>query len=275
MINFISMQKIRSLPLLLVFILCGCAAPQYKTTYETRENGTGRYFESTNQTSSLYTVTLSPSGLLTIDSYITSYDTEYEGPKMEEVSKVRRPADPIGAIVNTAATVGLNLLFEPKKTGSQAIGDTRGEYVTRTYVDKSRSRTTGRANWNTKSTIFNGSILVFGIKDQPIELYVTNNYIDISSHLKESNLSSPLRLRIVCKNCQDLRVDQNASFANYTREKNLNFNLDEFKILQRNAIRNTQGKSSPATNSVNQRCLSIGLREGSDDFIKCVKTLTK
>lgn len=274
MTKLLNIQKIGLLLLVPIFLF-GCAAPQYKTTYETRERGTDKYVETSGHVSSISSVSVYKSGILTIDSSITSYETEYEGPKMEDVAIVRRPADPVGALVNTAATVGLNLLFEPKKTGSQAIGDTQGVYVNRTYVDKSRAKPTGRNRWNTKPISFTGSILLFGLKDQPIELYVTGGSIDISAHLKESNQSGQVKLKIICKHCQDLRPDQTTFFSSFTREKNIEFNIDEFKALQKSIEKSSQIKPKQSNSTASQRCLNIGLREGSDDYIKCLKTLLK
>lgn len=274
MTNLLNIRKIELLLLAPIFLF-GCAAPQYKTTYETRERGTDKYVETSGHVSSISSVSIYKSGILTIDSSITSYETEYEGPKMEEVAIVRRPADPVGALVNTAATVGLNLLFEPKKTGSQAIGDTQGVYVNRTYVDKSRAKPTGRNKWNTKPISFTGSILLLGLKDQPIELYVTGGSIDISTYLKESNQSGVVRLKVICKYCQDLRPDQTTFFSSFTREKNIDFNIDEFKAFQKTIEKNSPKTPSQSSISATQRCLNIGLKEGSQDFIKCVRTLSK
>ena len=116
---------------------------------------------------------------------------------------------------------------------------------------------------------------MFGLKDQPIELYVTGGSIDISTHLKESNQSGQIKLKVVCKYCQDLRADQNRFFNNFTREKSFNFNIDDFKAMQRTVERSSQINPNQSSNSAMQRCLNIGLREGSEDFIKCVKTLNK
>ena len=265
--------------LIILFLLSGCAAPQYKTTYETKKVGTDKYSETTNLVSSLRSISLFPSGILTFDTYQTGYEVEYEGPKMQEISKVRRPADPLGAIVNTAATVGLNLLLAPKQTGSQAIGDTRSEYVTRTFIDKTKATATGKAGWNTKSVIFTGNILIYGIKNEPIDLYVTKNNVDISSYLMESSYASPLKIKVVCKDCEDLKREQNSNFSFFTREKEINFDLNGFNVLQReikerNSQIDAQRKPKSTSNSATQRCLGIGLREGSQDFIKCIKTLT-
>jgi hypothetical protein len=265
--------------LTILFLLNGCAAPQYKTTYETKKVGTDKYIETTNIVSSLRTVSMFSSGVLTFDSYQTGYEIEYEGPKMQETLKERRPADPLGAMVNTAATIGLNLLLAPKQTGSQAIGDTRSEYVTRTFIDKTKATATGKAGWNTKSVIFTGSILIYGIKNQPIDLYITKNNVDISSYLKESSYASPLKIKVVCKYCEDLKQEQNSNFSSFTREKDIVFDLNSFNALQeeikeKNAQIDAQIKAKSTSNSATQRCLSIGLREGSQDFIKCIKTLT-
>jgi hypothetical protein len=274
------MKKITYPSLIFLFLLHGCAAPQYKTTYQTREVGLDKYYASSSEIKSIRSVSLSSSGILTIDAYLTRYQIEYEGPKMEQVTKVRRPADPVGALVNTAATVGLNLLLAPKQTGSQAVGDTQSEYVSNTYIDKSRARVTGRANWDTQATIFTGSVLIYGIKNQPIEMYLNGNNTDISSHLGGSSFASPLKIKVVCKFCEDLKEQQNSNFSSFTRQKDLDFNLDEFKSVQiknnaRIAQTDAQRKSISSGNSATQRCLSIGFSDGSEDFIKCIKTFTK
>jgi len=273
------MKKITYPSLIFLFLLHGCAAPQYKTTYQTREVGLDKYYASSSEIKSIRSVNLSSSGILTIDAYLTRYQIEYEGPKMEQVTKVRRPADPVGALVNTAATVGLNLLLAPKQTGSQAIGDTQSEYVSNIYIDKSRARATGKANWETQSTIFTGSVIIYGIKNQPVEMYLNSNNTDISSHLGGSSFVSPLKIKVVCKFCEDLKSQQNLNFSLFTRQKDIDFDLDEFKSLQRKAKARTaqtdvQTKSFSSGNSAAQRCLSIGLKEGSEDFINCIKTLT-
>ena len=273
------MKKIIFQPLIFLLLLHGCAAPQYKTTYQTREVGLDKYSVSSSEIKSIRSVGISQGGILSIDAFLTRYQIEYEGPKMEQITKVRRPADPVGALVNTAATVGLNLLFAPEKTGSQAIGDTQSEYVSNTYIDKSRARTTGKANWETVATIFTGSVLIYGVKNQPIEIYLNNNNIDISSHLEGSSYGSPLKIKVVCKFCEDLKAQQNSNFSLFTRQKEIDFDLNAFNLLQkesraRNSQIEAQRESKSTSNSATQRCLSIGLRDGSEDFIKCIKTLT-
>lgn len=273
------MKKIIFPPLIFLFLLHGCAAPQYKTTYQTREVGVDKYYESSTEIRSIRSASISSSGILTIDAFLTRYQMEYEGPKMEQVTKVRRPADPVGALVNTAATVGLNLLLAPKQTGSQAIGDTQSEYVSNTYVDKSRARVTGKTRWDTQALFFTGAVIIYDLKSQPFELYLNSNSIDISSHLEGTSLVSPLKIKVVCKFCEDLKPQQNSNFSLFTRQKEIDFDLNAFNLLQkeskaRNAQIEAQRKSKPTSNSATQRCLSIGLRDGSEDFIKCIKTLT-
>jgi hypothetical protein len=260
-------------------MLIGCAAPQYKTTYETRENGTGKYYEPTKTVYSIRSVSISSSGILTLDGYKTSYQVEYEGPKMEEITKVRRPADPIGALVNTAATVGLNLLLAPKQTGSQAIGDTSSEYVSRTYIDKSRSKATGKASWETKAESYSGNLVIYGIYDQAIILSPKNNYLDISSYLRSTKLKNPLNIKVVCEYCRDLKIEQNGNYMDFTREKIISFDAT---MLKQERITNTKTfKEEPqriikSTSNANvQKCIDLGLKEGSENYNKCVKTLSK
>jgi len=264
---------------LISLTLIGCAAPPYKTTYQTRENGVDKYYDPKQSIDSILSVNLSPSGILTLDGYRTSFLIEYEGPKMEQITTVRRPADPVGALVNTAATVGLNLLLAPKKTGSQAIGDTSSEYVSRTYIDKSRSKATGRTKWETKAEKFNGSVVIYGVTDQPLDVYVSNNYLDISNYLRATTQQNPLNITVVCKYCEDLKIGQNSNFALYTRQKVISYDTT---ILKKERFTNTravkeepQRAIKPTGNANVQKCIDLGLKEGSENYIKCVKTLSK
>jgi hypothetical protein len=263
----------------MALMLIGCAAPKYKTTYQTRENGVDRYYDPKQTIDSIRSVNLSPSGILTLDGYRTSFLIEYEGPKMEEITTVRRPADPGGALVNTAVTLGLNLLLAPKHTGSQAIGDTSSEYVSRTYIDKSRSKATGRTKWETKSETFNGSVLIYGVTDQPLDIYVKNNYLDISNYLRANKLQSPLNITIVCKYCTDLKIEQNSNYAVYTRQKTITYDttmLKQERFTNTKAVKEEPQRTIKSTNSANvQKCIDLGLREGSENYNKCVKTLSK
>jgi hypothetical protein len=198
---------------------------------------------------------------------------------MEEITKVRRPADPVGALVNTAATVGLNLLLAPKQTGSQAVGDTSSEYVSRTYIDKSRSKATGRARWETKAETFNGSVLIYGVSDLPIDLYVKNNYLDISNYLKASKLQNPLNISITCKYCNDLTAVQNRNYIEFTREKKISYDtkmLKQERFTNAKAVKEESQRTIKSTINANVRkCIDLGLKEGSENYNKCIKTLSK
>ena len=104
-------------------ILQGCALKQYETVYETKEVGREKYLndDGGRKIQSLSAANINPNGILTLTGFTFTELTEYEGPKMNDITRVSRPADPIGALTNTALTFGLNVLLAPKRTGG-AIG---------------------------------------------------------------------------------------------------------------------------------------------------------
>jgi len=275
----------RFLYLAVLLTLFGCATKPYQTTYSTEEVGKERYFEAVtpkNQTLSLQSPVISNEGLLKLNVVSITKQGEFEAPKMNRISKDRRPADPLGALGTTIFSAGLALLFAPVKTGSQLIGDTRSETVTSSYLDKSRATATGNSRWWIEPTRYSGQVSIEGIQESPLILQASGGEVDLSEHFKRYRLGNNLNIKISCWECQDAIPQQSNNYTYLTKVKTISYDLTSFRGVQEEkrilAIKDEQkklGEKKAFTSTAQQKCARLGLTPGSSDYQLCIATQNK
>jgi hypothetical protein len=264
---------------LLTLFLQGCALKQYETVYETKEVGREKYLndDGGRKIQSLSAANINPNGVLTITGFTFTELTEYEGPKMNDITRVSRPADPIGALTNTALTLGLNVLLAPKRTGGQLVGDTASETVTKSYVDKSRGVSTGAKTWQKDQSNFSTQILVDGILDRVISFNYSGSPIDLSKYFQESSLNGIIPIKVTCQTCGQISRTQTQDFILFQPSKTVEFDLGAFKqnIQQKKlqAEKEEQKRVADLKSSATagqQKCLRMGLKVGTEDYNLCI-----
>ena len=197
---------------------------------------------------------------------------------MEYISKETKAPDPIGVILTTGLTVGMNLLLAPKQTGKQAIGESRNERVINTYVDKSRGVDTGSTRWLSEKINAIGPVQIEGINGTPIELNISNSSYDLAPFLLQSPFSGTIKINLICLQCSDATREHLYNPTNYTREKYFMFDLDAFKLAQASkGYEKTQitklPKAKPAQQGPDaEKCKRLGLDPGTDDFNLCLSS---
>lgn len=268
--------------LIFVFLVCvlqGCALKKYETINETKEVGRDKYltYSGGQKIQSLSAVNINPDGKLTITGFIFTELAEYEGPKMNDITKQSRPADPIGALTNTALTLGLNILLEPKRTGGQLVGDTVNERVTNSYIDKSRAAPTGAKVWQKNQANFSTQIFVEGILDRAIDFNYSGSPIDLSKYFQESSLNGIISIKVTCQTCRQISRVQSQDFILYQPSKTVEFDLGAFKqkIKQQKlfAEKEEQKRVADQKNIVTaaqQKCLRLGMMAGTEDYNLCI-----
>jgi len=252
---------------------------QYETIYETKEVGREKYLtnDGGQKIQSLSAANINPDGRLTITGFTFTELSEYEGPKMNDITKQSRPADPIGALTNTALTLGLNVLLAPKRTGGQLVGDTINERVTNSYVDKARAAPTGAKVWQKDQSNFISQILVEGILDRALSFNYSGSPIDLSKYFQESSLNGIIPIKVTCQTCGQIARAQTQDFILFQPSKLVEFDLGAFnqKIKQQKlqAEKEEQKRVADLKSSATagqQKCLRMGLTAGTEDYNLCI-----
>jgi len=264
---------------LLSIFLQGCALKQYETVYEKKEVGREKYLtdDGGQKIQTLSAANITPDGRLFLAGFTFIELTEFEGPKMNDITKQSRPADPIGALTNTALTLGLNVLLAPKRTGGQLVGDTINERVTSSYVDKTRAVPTGAKVWQKNQSNFSTQILVEGILDRVLSFNYSGSPIDLSKYFQESLLNGVVPIKVICQTCAEITRSQAQDFRLYQSSKIVEFDLGAYKqkinqqklqTEKEEQKRVTDQKSSAIAGQ--QKCLRMGLAVGTDDYNLCI-----
>ena len=263
----------------------GCSLTKWQYESETKEVGKANYSEVNPHiftTKSLSDVSLSSSGTMRVAAYkFTNYKI-LQGPQMQVISRERKAADPVGALITTGLTVGMNVLLEPKKTGNQVIGETRNERIVSTYIDKSKGIDTNKTEWRTEylnSSI--GAVVIDGLYSSPIELNLTKDWYDLTPYLRESPYSGVVSIKLTCIECINANPQQSSNSTMYTKSKVINFDLDSFrsylkeKTNQEAIPRKKAVDNSGVVTAFQQKCLRLGLQTGTEDFDLCVSSQKK
>jgi len=270
------------IPIFILLLLQGCALKPYETVYETKEVGKEKYLtnEGGQKIQSLSAVNIDPDGRLTLAGFTFTELAEYEGPKMNNITKLSRPADPIGALTNTALSLGLNILLAPKRAGGQLVGDTMNEQVTSSYVDKSKAAPTGAKVWQKDQSNFSAQILVEGILERVISFNYSGSPIDLSKYFQESSFNGMVPIKVICQSCAQITRTQTQDFILYQSSKIVEFDLGAYKqkikLQKLQAERDDQKRVADQKNSVlagQQKCLRMGLAVGTEDYNLCIASL--
>ena len=205
----------------------GCSLTKWQYESETKEVGKANYSELNPQissTKSLSDLFINNTGSMRVMAYKFNNYKILQGPQMQVISRERKAADPVGALITTGLTVGMNVLLEPKKTGNQVIGETRNERVISSYIDKSKGVDTNKREWlidNVNTSI--GPVVIDGISSNPIELNLTKDWYDLTPFLRESPYSGTLTIKLTCIECINASSQQSSNYSMYTRSKIINF----------------------------------------------------
>jgi hypothetical protein len=259
----------------------GCSLTKWQYESETKEVGKANYSEINPQistTKSLSDASINASGSIRFTTYkFTNYKV-FQGPQMQVISRERKAPDPVGALVTTGLTVGMNLLLEPKKTGNQVIGETRNERVVRTYIDKSKGVDTSKTEWLSEYINSIGPVVIDGLYANSIEINLTKDWYDLTPFLRESPYSGVVSIKLTCLECVNASPQQSSSHSIYTRSKVINFDLDSFRSYlkdrdKKDVIpkRKTLDDSG-AISASQQKCLRLGLKFGTEDFDLCISS---
>lgn len=263
----------------------GCSLTKWKYESETKEIGRANYSELNPQiftTKSLLDVSINSSGTMRATAYkFTNYKI-LQAPQIQVISRERKAPDPVGALITTGLTVGMNILIEPKKTGNQVIGETRNERVVNTYIDKSKGVDTNKTEWRTEyinSSI--GPVIIDGLYSKPIELDLTKDWYDLTPYLRESPYSGTVSIKLTCIECINASSQQSSNYSMYTRSKVINFDLDSFRSFLKDQEkkevipRKRLAENSDVNSASQQKCLRLGLQAGTEDFDLCVSSQKK
>ncbi|MEI7532486.1 MAG: hypothetical protein WCK52_11215 [Betaproteobacteria bacterium] len=191
--------------LFIIFTLTACAFPQYKTVYSEQDNGYQKTFDKDKPLKSLKAIdfiSIDDNGVLTVKpKVLTEYD-ELEVPVVNRVAKDKKSPDPIGAILATGLTVGLNLLFATGETFKMLTGDSKNERIIDTSLDFKRARKTGVKIWNTTYTAKTGRIKIEGLIEGPLILFSSNNEYKLAQYIKVAGGNEALApIFVTCLEC--------------------------------------------------------------------------
>ena len=265
----------------LALLLQGCAMKQYQTVNETKEVGREKYLTDygSQKIKSLSGAQISADGKLTLNGFTFTQMTEYEAPKMDQITKQYRPPDPVGALMNTAFTAGLNILLAPKRTGSQLVGDTIDERVTNSYVDKTRGVATGGMVWQKSQSNFSTQITVDGILERTLNFDYSGTAIDLSKYFQESSYENLIQVKVACTSCSDITQIQATDYGHYAPTKVVEFDLGTYKqnirsqkLLAEKEDQKRISDQKSAAMAGQQKCVRMGLSVGTEDFNLCVSS---
>lgn len=269
---------------IVTILMQGCSLTKWQYESETKEVGKANYSELNTQissTKSLSDLSINYTGSMRVTAYRFNNYKVFQGPQMQVVSRERKAADPVGALVTTGLTVGMNLLFEPKKTGNQVIGETRNERVVSTYIDKSKGVDTNKREWLTEYVNSIGPVVIDGLSSNPIEINLTKDWYDLTPYLRESPYSGMVSIKLTCIECINANPQQSSNSTMYTKSKVINFDLDSFrsylkeKTNQEAIPRKKAVDNSGVVTASQQKCLRLGLQTGTEDFDLCVSSQKK
>ena len=130
----------------LILTLGGCAFPKYQTVVREKDTGYQKTYDPKlplKTYKAINYVKVDEFGVMTVNpKVITEYD-ELEAPKVEKTASEKKPPDPVGTILVTGLTLGLNLLVATSDTFKMLTGDSKNERVIGTDIDMTRAKNTG------------------------------------------------------------------------------------------------------------------------------------
>ena len=187
----------------------GCAFPKYETVMREKDTGYEKTYDPKYPLKSykaINFVKVDEFGMMTVNpKVITEYD-ELEAPKVEKTAREKKAPDPVGAILVTGLTLGLNLIVATSDTFKMLTGDSKNERVIGTDIDMTRAKKTGIKV--SKSTFDKpaGPIRIDGLIDGPLTLFgEKDNKYDLSSYIKADTGYEVIKpIFITCMECNDI-----------------------------------------------------------------------
>ena len=193
----------------LIVTLGGCAFPKYQTVMREKDTGYEKTYDPKfplRSYKAINYVKIDEYGVMTVNpKVITEYD-ELEVPKVEKTAVEKKAPDPVGAILVTGLTLGLNLLVATSDTFKMLTGDSKNERVIGSDIDMTRAKKTGVKISKTTFDKPAGPIRIEGLIDGPLTLFgEKDNKYDLSSYIKVDTGYEVIKpIFITCMECNDI-----------------------------------------------------------------------
>ena len=138
------------------------------------------------------------------------YHKEYSAQVFNTTRKTHFEARPGTAILAQTFTLGLSLIFAPKMSALQIIGCNDYQLVKRS-LNLQTKKFTGR--YLEKQSFSSQELVLAGIGDKPIEISLSEDYIDNKSRvlkydfseiIKKIKIDGPITLKVNCRTCSNL-----------------------------------------------------------------------
>jgi hypothetical protein len=207
---------------ILIAVFCSsCAFPKWETKIEEKDSGTQKTFNKDLPLKShkvIHFAGVNDAGIMTVTTKTISLFDEIEAPIVRRVAKEKRAPDPIGAVLVTGLTFGLNLLFATSETWKILTGDSKNERDIGASVDVSRGKKTGKQIWAENVGGQSGPVVVQGLLDAPLTIFGSNsNQYDLTPFIKAyQGEEASIPIFITCLECAD-DIPERPGVANKTR----------------------------------------------------------
>ena len=215
----------------LIAVFCSsCAFPKWEKKIEEKDAGTQKTFNRQLPLKSykvIHNAVVNDAGIMTFTTKTISLFDELEAPIVRRIEKDKRAADPIGAVLVTGLTFGLNLLFATSETWKILTGDSKNERDMGTAVDVSRGKKTGKQIWAENVGGVSGPVVVQGLLDAPLTIFGANtNQYDLTPFIKAYQGDEAfIPIFITCLECAD-DIPERSGTLNKTR---LDINIGRLK----------------------------------------------
>jgi len=214
----------------LIVSIGGCAFPKYETVIREKDTGYEKTYDPKYPLRSYKAINfikVDAFGVMTVNpKVITEYD-ELEAPKVEKTAHEKKAPDPVGALLVTGLTLGLNLLVATSDTYKILTGDSKNERVIGTDIDMTRAKKTGVRIFKSTFDKATGPIRIDGLIDGPLTLFgEKDNKYDLSSYIRAYSGYEVIKpIFITCMECNENVPDQRG-VTNFTR---FDINIQEIK----------------------------------------------
>jgi hypothetical protein len=229
----------------LIVTLGGCAFPKYQTVVREKDTGYQKTYDPKlplKTYKAINYVKVDEFGVMTVNpKVITEYD-ELEAPKVEKTASEKKSPDPVGTILVTGLTLGLNLLVATSDTFKMLTGDSKNERVIGTDIDMTRAKKTGVKVSKTTFDKPAGPIRIDGLIDGPLTLFgEKDNKYDLSAYIRADTGYEVIKpIFITCMECNDLIPGQTGIIN--TIRYDINIQEIKNKIVKNNIPIRPHGK---------------------------------
>jgi len=229
----------------LILTLGGCAFPKYQTVVREKDTGYQKTYDPKlplKTYKAINYVKVDEFGVMTVNpKVITEYD-ELEAPKVEKTASEKKSPDPVGTILVTGLTLGLNLLVATSDTFKMLTGDSKNERVIGTDIDMTRAKKTGVKVSKTTFDKPAGPIRIDGLIDGPLTLFgEKDNKYDLSAYIRADTGYEVIKpIFITCMECNDFIPGQTGIIN--TIRYDINIQEIKNKIVKNNTPIRPHGK---------------------------------